>query len=182
MTATGRDNTMDIAQWSTNRLLNTAARLSANRENERLRRLGTTHAGLLTLKVLGRRNSINQVELARELHVQAQTIGKLLERLENRGLIERTKSADDRRVFFVSLTPAGEQILKRAQAMEEEQGSNHEASDAILRRELIAHIRDLGGSPGDRGARPNLRTVDHGATDNNDVTEQDLTEQNLTAG
>lgn len=172
---------MDIAQWSTNRLLNTAARLSANRENERLRRLGTTHAGLLTLKVLGRKNSINQVELARELHVQAQTIGKLLERLENRGLIVRTKSADDRRVFVVNLTSAGEQVLQLAQAMEEEHEDSHEASDSALRKELIVHIRDLGGFPKDQEKQTNLRLVST-IDPNADSTEQELDEHNLTAG
>lgn len=150
---------MDIAQWPTNRLLNTAARLSANRENEQLRRLGTTHAGLLTLRVLGRTRSITQVELARELRVQAQTIGKLLERLETRGLILRTRSDDDRRVFYVNLTAEGEAILQRAEDMEEEQAQATGRSDSILREELIAHIRELGGFPHSSEERPNLRMI-----------------------
>lgn len=169
-----RNNTMDIAQWPTNRLLNTAARLSSNRENDRLRRLGTTHAGLLALRVLGRTNeSITQVELARELRVQAQTIGKLLERLEVRGLIRRTRSADDRRVFFVSLTPSGEEILQRAQAMEEEEARASDASDSILREELIAHIRDLGGFPHQTDERSDLRLA---------TREDALAQRDLTAG
>ncbi|WP_299168212.1 MarR family winged helix-turn-helix transcriptional regulator [uncultured Arthrobacter sp.] len=149
---------MDIAQWPTNRLLNTAARLSSNRENERLRRLGTTHAGLLTLRVLGRTNSITQVELARELRVQAQTTGKLLERLEARGLIVRTRIDDDRRVFIANLTPAGVAMLQRARAMEDEEEQATDRSDAVLREELIAHIRDLGGFPHAAEQR-NLRVV-----------------------
>lgn len=165
---------MDIAQWSTNRLLATAARLSANRENEQLRRLGTTHAGLLTLRVLGRRDSINQVELARELRVQAQTVGKLLERLESRGLVARTKSSDDRRVFFVSLTPEGEGLLRRAEAMEEEQAEASASSDDLLRQELISHIRDLGGFPSAASARPDLRMIP-GSEESAAATQQDLT-------
>jgi DNA-binding MarR family transcriptional regulator len=166
-----RNNIMDIAQWPTNRLLNTAARLSSNQENERLRRLGTTHAGLLTLRILGRTSPVTQVELARELRVQAQTTGKLLERLEVRGLIHRTRSDDDRRVFFVHLTPAGEAILQQAQAMEDEQSSD--GSDAVLRAELIAHIRDLGGFPRTADRRPELRMVQ---------PEEELAGQDLTAG
>lgn len=159
---------MDISQWPTDRLLNTAARLSGNRENERLRRLGTTHAGLLTLRVLGRLNSITQVELARELRVQAQTIGRLLERLETRGLISRTRSDDDRRVFIVSLTAEGKALLEQVQAMEDEQAETANRSDAVLREELIAHIRDLGGFPRMTDQRTNLPMVsndelpDHG--------------------
>lgn len=164
---------MDIAQWPTNRLLNTAARLSSNRDNERLRRLGTTHAGLLTLRVLGRTGSVTQVELARELRVQAQTIGRLLERLETRGLIVRTRSDDDRRVLIVNLTPAGEAILQRAQDMEDEQARAADHSDAVLREELIAHIRDLGGFPVPADQRPALRVIDDESID--DVQERDLT-------
>lgn len=166
---------MDIAQWPTNRLLNTAARLSENRENERLRRLGTTHAGLLTLRVLGRRKTVNQVELARELRVQAQTVGKLLERLESRNLVARTKSADDRRVFFVSLTSEGENLLRRAQLMEEQDAGSMNASDSLLRQELISHIRDLGGFPHPADQRAPLRMV-------RDDDGEDRSERNLTAG
>lgn len=150
---------MDIAQWPTNRLLNTAARLSANRENELLRELGTTHAGLLTLRVLGRNNSITQVELARELRVQAQTAGKLLERLEARGLILRTRSDDDRRVFIVSLTPVGEATLRKAEALLDAQAQAPDGSDAVLRQELITHIRGLGGVPDPGDQRPSLRII-----------------------
>lgn len=150
---------MDIAQWPTNRLLNTAARLSANRENELLRELGTTHAGLLTLRVLGRNNSITQVELARELRVQAQTAGKLLERLEARGLILRTRSDDDRRVFIVSLTPVGEATLRKAEALLDAQAQAPDGSDAVLRQELITHIRGLGGVPDPGDQPPSLRII-----------------------
>jgi DNA-binding MarR family transcriptional regulator len=99
------------------------------------------------------------VELARELRVQAQTIGKLLERLESRGLIIRTRSDEDRRVFIVSLTAAGESILQRARALEEDQARGSGTSDAELREELIAHIRNLGGFPRAADQRPNLRML-----------------------
>lgn len=167
---------MDIAQWPTNRLLNTAARLSANRENELLRELGTTHAGLLTLRVLGRISSITQVELARELRVQAQTAGKLLERLETRGLILRTRSDDDRRVFIVSLSPEGEATLRRAEALLDTQAQAPDGSDAILRQELIAHIRGLGGVPDPGTQRPSLQMI------SGDNPQDELSRHDLTTG
>ncbi|GAB3547239.1 hypothetical protein GCM10027404_08890 [Arthrobacter tumbae] len=171
---------MDIAQWPTDRLLNTAARLSANRENERLRQLGTTHAGLLTLRVLGRKSAITQVELARELRVQAQTTGKLLERLEIRGLILRTRSDDDRRVFIVSLTREGEAILQRAKAMEDDEAQASFGSDSALREELIAHIRDLGGFPRLTAEQPDQRVASSRLAQ--DEFTDEFAEKDLTAG
>ena len=106
---------MDTSHWSTSRLLSTAARLNENRDNERLRSIGVTHSGVTILKVLAAAGSMSQVKLAQIVRVQAQTVGKALERLEARNLVERSKSKADRRVTFVSLTPAGLAILDQVQ-------------------------------------------------------------------
>ncbi|SDH81827.1 DNA-binding transcriptional regulator, MarR family [Arthrobacter subterraneus] len=109
---------MDTSHWSTSRLLSTAARLNENRDNERLRSIGVTHSGLTILKVLSTVGSMSQVRLAQTVRVQAQTVGKALERLEVRSLVRRTKSASDRRVTFVELTPSGRAILDQVQQSE----------------------------------------------------------------
>lgn len=106
---------MDTSHWSTSRLLSTAARLNENRDNERLRSIGVTHSGVTILKVLATAGAMSQVKLAQIVRVQAQTVGKALERLEARNLVERSKSEADRRVTFVSLTPAGLAILDQVQ-------------------------------------------------------------------
>jgi DNA-binding MarR family transcriptional regulator len=106
---------MDTSHWSTSRLLSTAARLNENRDNERLRSIGVTHSGVTILKVLAAAGSMSQVKLAQIVRVQAQTVGKALERLEARNLVMRSKSEADRRVTFVSLTPAGLGILDKVQ-------------------------------------------------------------------
>ena len=106
---------MDTSHWSTSRLLSTAARLNENRDNERLRSMGVTHSGVTILKVLAAGGSMSQVRLAQIVRVQAQTVGKALERLEARNLVVRSKSEADRRVTFVSLTPAGAGMLDKVQ-------------------------------------------------------------------
>lgn len=106
---------MDTSHWSTSRLLSTAARLNENRDNERLRSMGVTHSGVTILKVLATVGSMSQVKLAKTVRVQAQTVGKALERLEVRSLVTRTKSDADRRVTFVTLTPAGRAVLEQVQ-------------------------------------------------------------------
>ena len=106
---------MDTSYWSTSRLLSTAARLNENRDNERLRSIGVTHSGVTILKVLASAGSMRQVKLAQIVRVQAQTVGKALERLVMRALVTRQKSESDRRVTFVALTPAGRTILDEVQ-------------------------------------------------------------------
>lgn len=106
---------MDTSNWSTSRLLSTAARLNENRDNERLRSIGVTHSGVTILKVLATVGSMSQVKLAQTVRVQAQTVGKALERLEARELVTRSKSHTDRRVTFVALTPAGLALLNQVQ-------------------------------------------------------------------
>lgn len=106
---------MDSSHWSTSRLLSTAARLNENRDNERLRSIGVTHSGVTILKVLAAAGSMSQVELAQTVRVQAQTVGKALERLEMRALVRRSKSEADRRVTYVTLTPSGQAVLDQVQ-------------------------------------------------------------------
>jgi DNA-binding MarR family transcriptional regulator len=48
------------------------------------------------------------IELARHMEIDAGAITRMLDRLEAKGLIERLRSDEDRRVVYLSLTKAGE--------------------------------------------------------------------------
>lgn len=144
---------METSHWSTSRLLSTAARLNENRDNERLRSIGVTHSGVTILKVLGTVGTMSQVKLARTVRVQAQTVGKALERLEARELVTRVKSDADRRVTFVTLTDAGRVLLEEVQQGEHFSFGGEDFSEEDLRAALINVInaaRDgllAGGTP-----------------------------------
>lgn len=131
---------MDTSHWSTSRLLSTAARLNENRDNERLRSIGVTHSGVTILKVLAAVGSMSQVRLAQIIRVQAQTVGKALERLESRNLVTRSKSQADRRVTFVALTPAGLAVLDHVQQGEGVPLGGDEFAEENLRAALISVI------------------------------------------
>lgn len=131
---------MDTSLWSTSRLLSTAARLHENRENERLRSIGVTHSGVTILKVLATVGVMSQVKLAQTVRVQAQTVGKALERLELRDLVTRTKSATDRRVTFVTLTDAGRAVLDEVQKGEGIRLGAEESAEDELRAALVGVI------------------------------------------
>ena len=73
-----------------------------------------TFPQLLILKKLANENRITTSQLADELSLSRATITSIVDRLENRGLVTRERSEDDRRVIFLMLSEAGASLLKNA--------------------------------------------------------------------
>ena len=61
---------------------------------------------------------MNQEQLAADVHVQSQTLGRVLTRLEAAGFVSRERDTQDRRQFHVKMTDAGEPALRAAQKAE----------------------------------------------------------------
>lgn len=133
-------------QWPTNRLLSTAARLVEHAWNENLASLGITHAGVMALDVLRSEGSMTQAQLAHQVRVQAQTMGKTLHRLEVHGHITRSRNALDRRSHVVSISPAGERVLEDAARLEKGLLGGDRDTDEQFRHKLIDLISTLGGA------------------------------------
>ncbi|THJ68683.1 MarR family transcriptional regulator [Arthrobacter echini] len=133
----------ELEEWSTSRLLTTAARLVDHAWNERLLDIGITHAGYTTLGVLSRQGTMTGVKLALAMHVQAQTIGKTIEKLERQGLISKIRDSSDRRSQRITITAAGIDALARAEDIERTLmvGAGLESSD--LRHLLHGIIDEL---------------------------------------
>ncbi len=66
-----------------------------------------------------------QTDLADHLGIGRAAIGSVIDRLEARGLVERRPRPDDRRVWLVAITPAGDDMARRIADV-----------DAVLRAEL----------------------------------------------
>jgi DNA-binding MarR family transcriptional regulator len=76
--------------------------------NERLIGLDPTSALLFVMETLAASEGpISAAELCRGLSYNTGAMTRLLDRLENKGLISRTRRADDRRVVCLQLTPKG---------------------------------------------------------------------------
>lgn len=101
---------MDTDGWPVSRLLRTAARLNERCENERLAARGITQATLSQLRAL-QNGPITQTALAGFVHIQPQTAGQSLERLEAAGLVQRRRSQADRRILLAELTVSGWELL-----------------------------------------------------------------------
>lgn len=78
--------------------------------------LGVSMAEYSVLALLGRagRDGMRMSDLARERLMTTGGFTRLADRLERRGLIERNRTAEDKRSFVAVLTPEGRTILRQA--------------------------------------------------------------------
>lgn len=78
---------------------------------EAVRRNGLTHAQFDIIATLGNTTGMSYKELGERTLITKGTLTGVIERLEQKGLVLRERSSDDKRSFFVRLTPAGEQVF-----------------------------------------------------------------------
>ena len=72
---------------------------------------GVTPVQYAALHQIGLAPGIDQRTLARSIGLDTSTIAGVIDRLEVRGLTQRSASPDDRRVRLLDLTPAGQKLL-----------------------------------------------------------------------
>lgn len=91
-------------------LLWNVCRLCRSRKSALLGEIGLYVGQDMILASLWQREGVTQTELAGQFHVQAATVTNMLQRMEQAGLIERRKDAEDQRILRVYLTDAGRDI------------------------------------------------------------------------
>jgi MarR family transcriptional regulator for hemolysin len=94
-------------------LISDVARLMRTVFDRRVRTLGRTRAQWLVLTRLHRRPGASQSELAEMMEVEKATAGRLIDRLEAKGWVERRAKVGDRRINRVYLTAEAERVHKR---------------------------------------------------------------------
>ena len=106
----------------------------------RLHRQGISMAHLQTLWILQEHGPLPMTRLADLLGVADPNATGIIDRMEQRGLVERLRDDADRRVVIVAQTPEG------AQAVEEVDGWRSEMLDALLQRlDTDQLVRLVGG-------------------------------------
>lgn len=78
---------------------------------ESVRRHGLTHAQFDIIATLGNTKGMSYKELGERTLITKGTLTGVIERLEQKGLVMRERSNDDKRSFFVRLTAAGEAVF-----------------------------------------------------------------------
>jgi MarR family transcriptional regulator for hemolysin len=92
-------------------VLHDVARMMRTRFDQRARAYGMTRAQWVILARLERQPGMTQNEMAALCEVEPITVGRLVDRLEARGLLERRLDPADRRIRRLHLLPASEPIL-----------------------------------------------------------------------
>jgi len=123
-------------------MISDVARLMRTVFDRRVRRLGLTRAQWLALTRLHRRPGASQSELAEMMEVEKATVGRLIDRLEAKGWVERRAQAGDRRVNRVYLTPEAERVHKRIWRIAET--TVKDALAELSRREAAQLLKLLG--------------------------------------
>ena len=93
-------------------LLHDIARTLRTRSDQLARAHGMTRAQWIILARLSRQPGISQNEMANICEVEPITVGRLIDRLEAHGLVERRADPKDRRVRRLHLLPPAEPILE----------------------------------------------------------------------
>lgn len=88
---------------------------SVNRHSHEVeKKVGIGGAQLWALAEISSRPRITVTELAKAMSIHQSTASNLLEKLESQNYIARNRSAEDRRVVLLTLTPGGEEVLSKA--------------------------------------------------------------------
>jgi MarR family transcriptional regulator, transcriptional regulator for hemolysin len=106
-------------------LIMEAARLQRTVFDRRVRKLGFTRTQWMALRRVGDQPGVSQSELAILLEVEKASAGRLIDKLESFGWLERRADKKDRRINRIYLTKLGTkihlQIKPIAEAMVEEE-------------------------------------------------------------
>jgi DNA-binding MarR family transcriptional regulator len=98
------------AESSTGYLVNKLAQAVTREIDRRMVDLGLTDAQWKPLLLLRQGNCSTAADLSRMACHDTGAVTRLLDRLEAKALIRRLRSAEDRRVINLELTPEGEQV------------------------------------------------------------------------
>jgi len=78
---------------------------------------GLTAPQLMALRAISRRQPVAAGEISRVMHLGQPTLTGVLDRLERRGLVRRSRDARDRRSVNLSLTDEGSRVLQASPSL-----------------------------------------------------------------
>lgn len=108
--------------------------------------LGVTRAQWKVLFRLAREPGLKQVELADKLDVEPITLCRIVDRLEESGLVERRRDPRDRRAWQLHLTASAEPINRKLRVLGneliDEAFNGIEAEHVAIARAVMTRVRD----------------------------------------
>lgn len=142
-------------------VLHDIARLLRKRYEQRARPLGLTRAQWQILAHLQRHEGINQSGLADILELEPVTVGRLIDRMEEAGWVERCADPADRRAHRLFLTERARPMVGQCRSLGEKLYAEAFAGLTDADREtLINLLVQVRSNLSDRTARPGERSDD----------------------
>ncbi|MGZ2411696.1 DNA-binding MarR family transcriptional regulator [Sphingomonas sp. F9_3S_D5_B_2] len=120
--------------------------------------LGATRAQWKVMIKLSRKPGLRQVELADMLEVEPITLCRIIDRLEEAKLVERSRDPDDRRAWRLHVTAQAQPLIEKLQALGAELAGEAFAGidpvDVETTRKVLARVRENVGrsTPTNRAA------------------------------
>ena len=94
-----------------------ASRELIKRHREYLELIDMTYTQFIVMLVLWEERKLNVKALGRRLCLDSGTLTPVLKSLESKGYVDRTRSDEDERVLVVEVTPEGDALKERAEAL-----------------------------------------------------------------
>jgi MarR family transcriptional regulator for hemolysin len=114
--------------------------------------LGVTRAQWKVLFRLTRTPGLRQVELADQLDLEPITLCRIVDRLEEAKLVERTRDPDDRRAWRLHVTAEAQPLIEKLRKVGDElinqAFSGIDPKDIEITRQVLARARENAGRCG----------------------------------
>jgi len=118
----------------------------------RVASIGVTGAQWKVLFKLTLKPDLRQTDLADLLDIEPITLTRIIDRLQEAGLVERTPDPTDRRAWRLHVTekaqPVVEQLRAIANDMTAEVFAGIDPQDIEITRRVLAQVRERAGQPG----------------------------------
>jgi DNA-binding MarR family transcriptional regulator len=105
-----------------------------------LKDLDLTPAQFSVLHIIAANPGLSQARVAEALAIERARLVQMIDRLETTGRVQRERSTTDRRSHALHLTPAGTELIGRAQAALEEHERNVTARLGIKNKDELMRI------------------------------------------
>src|SRR5580700_1653429 len=102
---------MADSQSTIGHLIHEVARLWRKRFEQNIRNCGLTRSQWQAIAYLSKHEGIHQAALAELLEIEPITLVRILDKLEDRGLIERRQHRTDRRIWLLFLKDTARPLL-----------------------------------------------------------------------
>jgi len=79
-----------------------------------------THQNIRCIQMIKKKKEVTVKDLSEVLDVTHHTASEHIKRLINKGILEKERSAYDKRIVYVKLTPYGEEVLKQNTELDED--------------------------------------------------------------